>query len=106
MKWAGDTASEHMNRISSLKNVKYKVLLKEGDNNFAASEYAEYKWIPKAFFHSIPFYVFEKKLAIFVFDEQPVIILHHFPAIAEAYKSQFMALWNIALQPTNNKNNK
>ncbi len=97
--WAGESAKKHMERVSSLTNVNYKVLLKDGDKNFLANSYAQYKWLPKEFFSSVPFYVFEKKLAIFVFEEEPVIILHKFPAIAEAYKSQFNALWNIAHQP-------
>lgn len=96
LKWAGDTAYSHMARVANLTKINYKVILKNGDKNFAASKYVEYRWAPENSFHSVPFYVFEKKLAIFVFDEQPIIILHHFPAIAEAYKSQFMALWQFS----------
>lgn len=107
IKWAGDSAQEHMKRISSLSGIAYKVLLQEGDYNFVASSYAEYRWVPKLYFNSVPFYVFEKKLAIFVFDEQPIIILHNFPAIAQAYRSQFASLWDNAILPKiNNKDKK
>lgn len=103
LKWAGETAQVHMERMSRLEGIRYKVLLKEGDQNFAASSYAQYKWIPKRYFHTVPFYVFERKLAIFVFDEEPLIILHKFSTIAEAYRAQFEALWESAIDPLQTK---
>lgn len=103
IKLAGSTAEGHMQRMSALKNVRYKVLLREGDTNFLASTYAEYKWLPRDYFYSVPFYAFGDKLAIILFDVEPVIIIHNFPAITEAFKVQFKAMWESALAPDSSK---
>ena len=103
IKLAGDTAEGHIKRMSALKNIRYKVLLKEGDTNFVADSYAEYKWLRSEYFYSVPFYAFGDKLAIFLFDVEPVIIIHNFPSITEAFKVQFRAMWESALPTTSGK---
>lgn len=100
IKWAGATAEQHFKRMSELKNVEYKVLLREGDYNFAASSYAQYKWLPKAQFTSVPFYAYGKKLAILLIESEPQIIIHNYPVIAEAFRVQFQNMWENALIPT------
>lgn len=94
MYWGGETAQPHLERMAKLKNVKYHVLVKEGDTKFKASAYADYKWIPKNEFISVPFYVFGDNLAIILLEPEPDIILLQYPAIAEAYRRQFMKYWN------------
>jgi transcriptional regulator with XRE-family HTH domain len=98
-KWHGDLGEDHLHRMKDLSGVTYRILLREGDNYFPASSYAEYKWIPKEQFASVPFYVFGKKLAIMLFDNEPTIILLDYPAVAEAYRIQFEAMWGQALVP-------
>lgn len=99
MKWAGDIAPSHMKRMTALDGLSFKVLLKEGDTNFAASDYVEYKWLKKEMFSSVPFYIFGRKLAIMLFEPEPKIIVMKYPMITDAYKKQFMAFWNIASKP-------
>lgn len=106
IKLAGSTAEGHIKRMSLLKHIRYKVLLKEGDTNFIADGYTEYKWLPKDYFYSVPFYAFGSKLAIILFDVEPVIIIHNFPSVTEAFKIQFKAMWENALLPSNIENSK
>ena len=98
-KWHGELGSEHLERMQHLDGINYRILLKEGDQYFPASSYAEYRWLPKEQFASVPFYVFGKKLAIMLFDNEPTIILLDYPAVAEAYRIQFDAAWNQAIIP-------
>lgn len=98
-KWSGDRANEHLERMKKVNNLRCKVLLKEGDLNFIASSYAEYKWLPRDLFSSVPFYVFGHKLAIILFNEEPKIIVLNNSAVTEAYKKQFTGLWSMAFEP-------
>jgi len=98
-KWHGAMGEEHLERISALSDVSYRILTKEGDTYLPAGEYSEYRWIPKEQFVSVPFYVFGKQLAILLFDNEPTIILLDYPAVAEAYRVQFYAMWEQAIKP-------
>lgn len=99
LKWAGESATPHMERMSKLKGVTYKVLLKEGDYDFVSSSYSEYRWVPREQFSSVPFYVFDKSFAIILLDPEPQIVVMSYPAVAEAYKLQFLAMWENATTP-------
>lgn len=94
--WLGDHLPNHIEKMNSLKNVRYKILVREGDKNFAASNYAEYRWLPKDQFAFVPFYVYGKKLAILLFENEPRVIVMNYPIVAEAYKIQFESLWQIS----------
>lgn len=94
VKLLGDFAKIHVKRITDLKTVKYKILIREGDNYVPGSGYAEYRWIPKELFASVPFYVYGDKLAVMVFDNEPSVIVLRYPSIAEAYRVQFTDMWN------------
>ena len=98
-KWASHTAEAHLARMKKIPGLVCKVLLREGDTNFIASEYAEYKWLPADLFSSVPFYVFSNKLAIILFDEHPKIIVLNNSSVAEAYKLQFLGLWEVSSEP-------
>lgn len=93
VKILGDFAKIHVDRITALKSIHYKILVKEGDNYIPGSGYAEYRWMPKELFSSVPFYVYAKKLAVMVFDNEPSVILLNYPSIAEAYRVQFTDMW-------------
>ncbi len=94
VKVLGDFAKVHVDRISAIKTVRYKILIKEGDNYMPGSSYAEYRAIPQELFASVPFYVYGKKLAVMVFDNEPSIISLNYPSVSEAYKVQFLDMWN------------
>lgn len=73
-------------------------ILCEGDTNFCASEYNEYRWISKDIFQAVPFYIYGETLAIMDFDTTPgpTIILLKSRAITTAYRKQFQAFWGMA----------
>lgn len=95
--WYGDMGQPHIDRMAKLKSVHYKVLLKEGDTDFVCSAYAAYRWVPRELFSSVPFYVFGKKLAIILMEDEPHVVLLDYPAIAEAYRIQFRTMWENAI---------
>lgn len=99
LKWHGELTDEHHKSMQDLSGIKYKILLQEGDDYFPA-RYAEYRWIRKDHFGSVPFYVYGNKLAIMLFDNEPTIIVMEYPAISEAYRTQFLAMWDNAIIPT------
>lgn len=100
-KWLpADRVEKHFVRMQETEGVSYKILLREGDKYFlASSKYAEYRWIPKGLFSSVPFYVYDGKLAIILFGAEPTVIVLNYPAVADAYRAQFDALWDAALPP-------
>lgn len=97
LKWAGNHSQEHMRRMANIPNLVCKVLVKEGDSNFAASGYSEYRWLQNDLFTSVPFYIFGTKMAIMLLNEDPKIIVMNYPSITEAYKQQFNAFWQNAI---------
>lgn len=107
MFWAmgKEFSNEHRKRMSDLvhqrKDIKVLAILCEGDTNFLASDYNEYRWIAKEMFSPVPFYIYGENLAIMNFQTipKPTIILHKFPAITEAYRKQFDIFWNISKEP-------
>jgi len=97
-KWLGkENIETHVERIKKIKGISYKILIREGDDYFiATSDFGEYRWLPDAFFSSVPFYVYGQKLAILLFDSEPTVIVLSYPSVAEAYRSQFQAFWEIS----------
>lgn len=95
----GDEAYPHVKRMQSLKNLRFKILTREGDSYFPAKDYAQYKWIAKDSFMAVPFMVYGSKLAVIVFEEQPKIIVINYPAVADVYRLQFSAIWESAILP-------
>lgn len=91
---ADDAYSEKMRQIKS--NYKFKILVKEGDTNVIASDYAEYRWVPKENFHSVPFYVFGKNLAFLIFGEDVIVHIIQNAEIADAQRTQFKLVWETA----------
>jgi len=80
---------------------KVQSIISEGDMNFYAKEYKEYRWLPKEFLKMVPFYIYGDFLGIMSFQTipSPTIILHKFPAIAQAYRKQFEVMWKMARVP-------
>ena len=91
-----------MAAIQKKKKFSFKVLVKEGDYNFDAI-YAEYRWVPKEYFSSIPFYVYGTKLAFLFFDEETTIHVIDHAKIAEAQLIQFNIFWDQAIIPPEKK---
>ncbi len=77
----------------------FKVLIKEGDMNFVGSDYAEYRWMPASYFHSVPFYVFGNNLAFLLFGDETTVHVIQNAEIAAAQRTQFHFAWKEAKVP-------
>jgi len=89
--------NDYTARMKSLNtNYSFRILIKEGDTNFVASDYAEYRWIADNDFHSVPFYVFGDNLAFLIFNEVTTIHVINNPEIADAQRTQFNLAWETA----------
>jgi len=99
VQWQGDQLEEHSERMNAL-GTKYKILIQNNDHYFPASKYAEYRWMPDGTFYSVPFYIFGKKVAMFIFDEnEPRIYVLSEPELTNVYKAQFESLWKQSSKP-------
>lgn len=99
LKWGQSILESHTQRMQKLTGVSYNILIKEGDENYVASSYADYRWLPKDQFSFVPFYVYGDKLAIVIFSDEPTVIVLAYPAVADAYRVQFETIWKTALPP-------
>ena len=71
-------------------------LIKEGDRNTIASDYAQYRWLPAEYFHSVPFYTFGNYLAFLIFEKETIIHVIENKEIASAQRTQFDFVWQQA----------
>lgn len=93
IKWLGDFATVHIERMKALNGVKYRILVREGDDYTPGSGYALYRWMPKELFASVPFYIYGDKTAILLFGAELRVIVMSYPEIAQAYRVQFEDIW-------------
>lgn len=98
-RWKNHT--DRMIRDQDLMDVR--IIIKEGDNNFPASAYSEYKWISEEFFNEKSFYSYADKLAFLNFKEDKTeIFLMKQHDFAKGYRDLFLIAWNtIAKNPNN-----
>lgn len=98
-------SQSYMKRMAEVarerKDVTVRAIICEGDTNFLASNYNEYRWISKDVFKAVPFYIYGETLAVMDFQTvpAPTIVVLKFPAITNAYRAQFDAFWQIAEEP-------
>ncbi len=100
-KWLSkENLHTHVSRMRHIEGLSYKILIEEGDTHYlASSDYAEYRWIPKKQYTPVPFYVYGNKLAILLFDKEATVIILEYPAVSEAYRVQFSAMWEASIVP-------
>lgn len=93
-----ETLLLHVERMKHL-NSHYKILVCEDDYFFPVTSYAEYRWIDKEEFSSIPFYVFADKLAIILWMDEPLVFLINDAAATTVYREKFMLQWKNSKKP-------
>ncbi len=100
-KWgAGHVNDEYFAEMQKKKPKRFRILVKENDNQFTASGYATYRWLPLDKFGEISFFLYGQKTALLSFEDndfQAFIISH--PQINAFYRREFDALWNHANEP-------
>lgn len=92
----------HKNRMRDLLNrikIDFRILIMEGDTHFAIPEAATYRWTQKERFADIPYYIYGKKVAIILFEENDVNVhVINNPKVAAAFKKQFIVLWDQSIE--------
>jgi len=95
-KWAGlKKWEEHAKRMDKDKDVMdVRIIVKEGDTNFPAKSYAEYRCFPENIFSEKSFYSYHDRLAFLNFKEGDVeIMIMRQPEFAEGYRNLFRIAW-------------
>lgn len=97
---------KRMTEVSQRRgDLEVLAIICEGDTNFCAAAYNEYRWISKDIFQAVPFYIYGETLAVMDFDTTPgpTIMLLKSRAITNAYRKQFQAFWKMARTPPSMK---
>ena len=98
LKWM--SKSTQKNHLAAIKNanIQYKILIGENDTKTPGKQFnAEYKWIPKDQFYSVPYYVYGDKVALISFekDDVDVFVIQH-KSIVDLCRRQFQEMWDRA----------
>ena len=105
IKWMGpEKWKNHTDRMTKDKDVMdVRIIVKEGDQNFPASDYSKYKWFPDPLFNDKSFYSYHDKLAFLNFQKDDVeILIMRQPEFAEGYRTLFKIAWDqLATDPHN-----
>ena len=103
VEWLGDEFYKmHAARMNELKdNFSFKIIVEEGDAQFIAKGFAEYRWFPKDRFNDRTLYCYGDKLAFLNFSKNNVRILVMDQAeIAMSFRELFKIAWdNVAVVP-------
>ena len=97
LKWEGDEAEAHMARMASIPNLKFRIIVQEGDTNVVGSSYAQYRALSKDNFGGIPLYIYGDKAALIVFekDNVEVFVIKH-AAVTHYFIERFNNAWEQA----------
>jgi DNA-binding XRE family transcriptional regulator len=108
--YLGEHVEPHIARMNDMCRSRHldhciKILIREGDNNFVADGYSEYRWLSPENYSPTCFYVFNNYLALINFTAEPAphVILISSAAYADAYRQQFNKLWDTAKIPPEKK---
>ncbi len=97
-KYAGEYLQTYMSLMSDQRKKNeftFKILIKEGDSHFVATNYAEYRHVSADSFVPVPFYVYGNKLAIIIYrDDDVTINVTECPPTADGHREQFNTIWN------------
>ncbi len=97
-KWRGKFADEYLKQMGEIQKTSkfsFKILVSEEEDYYAASDYAEYKYVSLDSFTSTPFYVYGDRLAMILFEPDDVTIyIIRNKELAEAQRKQFNIVWN------------
>jgi transcriptional regulator with XRE-family HTH domain len=80
------------------RGIKSRLLCLEGDTDFIEPA-SHYRWMPARFFSRTPTYVYGDKYAILLWGPPKKVVLIENAEVAECYRRQFLAFWEVAKQP-------
>lgn len=85
-------------RKTEEKQITGRVLLAEGNRRFIDPT-VEYRWISGADTTQLPYYIYDDKVAILLWEPLQRVIRIENKALADAYRKHFHALWAKAIIP-------
>ncbi len=96
-----DWYKRHAERMSKIADkLDFKIIIKEGDMNYIANTFAEYRWFPKMLFNEKTIYVYGNNTAFIYFGEDVRVLSVNEPEIAESFRILFNIAWdNVAVKP-------
>jgi hypothetical protein len=78
--------------------INSRILVKEGDTFFVEAV-GHYRWVNNEIYNMIPYFVYGDKYAMLLTAEPGRVVIIENKAVASAYRSQFMTLWEKAKSP-------
>ena len=96
IKWMGEAEYKaHSDKMKSLNNYYFKIMVEEGDDFFIASKFAEYRHIERQYFNEQSFYVYGDKLALLEFSKDNVRInIISNKGWADSFRNTFNLAWD------------
>jgi transcriptional regulator with XRE-family HTH domain len=94
--------ADYVDRMSKLNNYNMRCLIKEGDTNFVASSYCDYRWSKFDEFQPVPFYAYGNKIAFIEYSvpvDAPLIVILNSRSISNAFRAHFESMWRAAKMP-------
>jgi len=97
-KTLGDYRFVHFDRMIAIKDKVFVKCILTDNPRSRPAQYCEYRWISKGYVDSVPFYIYDDKFAIIVFDSEPSpkITVIQSPSVAKAFRRQFYSMWDKA----------
>jgi len=92
----------HIERLSKA-GITERLLAREDDSFFFAGSQSVYRWVPENLFNPTPIYVYGEKVAMIVWGPYQQVIIIHNAVLADAYRKQFLFIWEHAKIPPTNK---
>lgn len=101
--WMGEKRwKAHTDRMTHHKDIMdVRIIVKQGDKHFPASDYSQYKWVSGSQFNARSFYSYHDKLAFLNFKKNSVkITVMRQPEFAEGFRTLFLNTWeHVAIDP-------
>lgn len=97
-----EAITAHIGRLSKA-GVKERLLARDGDSFFFAGSQSVYRWVPENLFNPTPIYVYGEKVAMIVWGLHQQVIIIRNPVLADAYRKQFLFIWERAKIPPSKK---
>jgi hypothetical protein len=87
----------HIRRMTQLSKQKVRCIIREGDEDIYCDAYNEYRSVSADKFSAVPFYIFEDRFAVVIFENNKVTVVSIFSRpVADAYRKQFDMIWKDA----------
>lgn len=92
----------HLKRLAKAK-ISERLLARDGDSFFLPGSQSVYRWVPENLFNPTPIYVYGDKVAMIVWKPSYQVIILKNLALADAYRKQFLFIWERAKVPPTRK---